>query len=253
MAEEVNVSLQVQSALIAGIISLILALFVLSKGLEKPVCRAFAQLSLGIFLWNILFFLYKVTGDPLWNHLLFIGVFLIPASALQFALAHLPQRTAWQNHGLKLAYLGGALFLASVATPLFDSIWWNVTTIAFVFPPLFLSVRILYRHAQQVNSLEERRRLQFLSAGALLAALLGPTDLLPGMGIPVPQLGTIATLVYLFAVATGILRYHLFDLPEMIGKGIFLLLQIFLLGGSLAFLAALSNYQPGASLLSAFI
>jgi signal transduction histidine kinase len=241
-----------ESALIAGIVSLILAVSVLLKGYNKPVHRAFAELSLTIFIWNIGDFIYQMTGVSLWLRLLFIGVLFIPASAIKFALAYLPEQTLWQKRTLRLAYGGGAVFLATVPTPWFDSPWWNVTVIVFLLPLLAAAAWYLYQYAAQIRSAVVRTRLQFLSIGGIAAGIAGMTDFLPALGIPFPQLGSMAVLIYLYAAATGILRYHLFDVPHMIAKGIFVLLQVFLLGVLLTLLITLFGNRPGAFILSVF-
>lgn len=226
--------LQTQSALLAAVIHLSLGLMILYRGASLRLHRAFAQLTLAVFLWNLCYFLYKATGDPIWNRLLFVGVFLIPASALKFVLAQDTNPAPWKQGLLKGAYVGATLFLISVATRWFDHDLWNVAALLFIFPILLIALGILYGIGRRTKSIVERRRVHFLLAGGLLATLLGPTDFLPSLGIPVPQLGTVAILAYTYAVAMGILHYHLFDLPEILGKGISFLLQIFLLGGILA-------------------
>jgi len=248
-----NVNLQTQSAFIAAIINLILTYAVLLKGSRKVVNRSFAQLSFALFLWNIFFFLYKITGLTFWLRLQFIGVVFLPASVFQFSLTLIPEKESWQRYCLKFAYLGGVIFLATVPLPLFFSPWWNVAIISFIFPIIFVAGYLLYQQARLEQTIIRRRRLQFISIGGMVAAIFGITDFLPGMGIPSPQLGTPALLIYTYAVAVGILNYHLLNIPEFIGKGITFLLQIFLIGGLLTIPAVLSGYQIGASvLISAF-
>ncbi|MFQ5779700.1 MAG: ATP-binding protein [Nitrospiria bacterium] len=246
-------NLQTQSAFIAAIINLVLTYAVLLKGPDRPVNRSFAQLSFALFVWNLFFFLYKVTDFSIWLRLQFIGVVFLPASAFQFALSFIPERATWHRYFLMAAYIGGGLFLVTTPTSLFYSPWWNAAITVFIFPIVFLAGNLLYQRARLEQSIIRRRRLQFISLGGMAAALFGITDFLPGMGIPSPQLGNTALLIYIYAIAVGILNYHLLNIPEIIGKGITFLLQIFLLGGLLTIPAALSGYQLGTSvLISAF-
>ncbi|MFQ5544028.1 MAG: ATP-binding protein [Nitrospiria bacterium] len=246
-------NLQTQSAFIAAILNLVLTYAVMLKGSDKPVNRSFAQLSFALFFWNIFFFLYKVTDLTFWLRVQFIGVVFLPASAFQFALTFIPEKDLWHKYYLKFAYLGGCAFLVTVPMPLFFKPWWNIAIIVFIFPIIFVAGYLLYQQARLEQTLIRRRRLQFISMGGMVAAFFAITDFLPGVGIPSPQLGTTALLVYIYAVAVGILNYHLLNIPEFVGKGITFLLQIFLLGGLLMIPAGLSGYKIGGSvLISAF-
>ena len=73
----------------------------------------------------------------------------------------------------------------------------------------------------------ERKKYQFLVIGGGIASAVAPLNFLPGTGIYFPPLAAFAVLVFFYFVATGILHLHFFELPDIVGRGILLVIQVF--------------------------
>lgn len=209
----------VQFSLIAGTGCLALALLVFQQNPAGPVHRKFAQLSLSLALWNIGYYFLEVTQSRWWGMVLFLGTFSIPGSAFDFVTAYLriPLRF-WERRIRPVLYFVGLLFYLTLFTPLFDWPAWNIPAALFVLPAIGLSLWRLKRQMDSTPHPIQKRQLEVLFYGGCIAALFSPTDFLFSLGVPIPRLGSVAVIVYLYLVARGILRYHLLDLQEVMQR-----------------------------------
>lgn len=212
-------SFLLQFSLIAGTGCLALALLVFQQNPAGSVHRKFSQLSLALALWNIGYYLREVTQSSAWDFVLFLGTFSIPGAAFDFGSAYLKsERQSWVRKTRFAIYLIGFLFYLTVFTPLFDWPAWNMAALVFILPTLAFSLWRLKRRMDAIHHPIQKRQLQVLFYGGCIAALFSPTDFLFSLGVPIPRLGSVATVVYLYFVATGILRYHLLDLQEVMQR-----------------------------------
>lgn len=209
----------IQFALIAGTGSLALALLVFQQNPGGSIHLKFTQLSLSLALWNIGYYLMEVTQSRNWGVLLFLGTFSIPGSAFDFVTAFIRKPLqGWERRLRPAIYLTGLLFYLTLFTPLFDRPGWNIAAILFVLPSIGLSLWRLKRRMEITRHSIQKRQLEVLFYGGCIATLFSPTDFLYSLGFPVPRLGSIAIIVYLYLVARGILRYHLLDLQEVMQR-----------------------------------
>jgi signal transduction histidine kinase len=212
-------SFLLQFSLIAGTGCLALALLVFQQNPAGSVHRKFSQLSLALALWNVGYYLQEMTRSPEWATVLFLGTFSIPGSAFDFGSAYLKSEGEnWVRRTRIVIYLIGALFYLSIFTPLFDWPAWNIAALVFILPTLAFSLWRLKRRLDTTHHPIQKRQLQVLFYGGCIAALFSPTDFLFSLGMPIPRLGSVATVAYLYFVATGILRYHLLDLQEVMQR-----------------------------------
>lgn len=212
-------SFLLQFSLIAGTGCLALALLVLQQNPGGLIHRKFSQLSMALALWNIGYYLREMTQSSSWDFLLFMGTFSIPGSAFDFGSAYLKsERQNWVRKTRFAIYLIGFLFYLTIFTPIFEWQVWNIAALIFILPTLVFALWRLKRRLDSIHHPIQKRQLQVLFYGGCIAALFSPTDFLYSLGIPFPRLGSVATVVYLYFVATGILRYHLLDLQEVMQR-----------------------------------
>lgn len=212
-------SVLLQFSLIAGTGCLALALLVFQQNPAGSVHRKFSQLSLALALWNIGYYLREVTQSPSWDFVLFLGTFSIPGAAFDFCSAYLKSEgEEWVRRTRFVIYFTGALFYLTIFTSLFDGPSWNIAALVFILPTLVFSLWRLKRRMDAIDHPIQKRQLQVLFYGGCIAALFSPTDFLFSLGMPIPRLGSTATVIYLYFVATGILRYHLLDLQEVMQR-----------------------------------
>ena len=248
-----GMTFQVQSALIAAIVNLCFAVYFLLTNRKNRLHRTFSYLSFNIFLWNLGFFLYKLTGSNFWYRVLFVGSLFIPPSALHFTLAFLSVKNPTEWKLLRYTYAMSLGLLVTVMTPFFFMREWSILTVCYFFPVLYVCLYLIYKKYSQTESATEKAKLKYMLIGGVVATTAGITDFLPGMGIQVPQLGNLALMVYMYFISQSIVKYRLLDLHEIIGRGIVLVTLASITGGIYGALVLWIGNRPGLAIFNTFI
>lgn len=244
---------QVQSALIAAIVNLCFAVYFILKDRKNQLHRTFSYLSFNIFVWNLGFFLYKLTQSDFWYRILFLGSLFIPPSALHFTLVFLSARNPIKWRLLRYTYgISIGLFI-TVLTPFFFMREWSIITVCYFFPVLYLCLYLIYKRYSETESTTERAKLKYMIIGGVIATTAGITDFLPGIGIDFPQLGNLAVMVYMYFISQSIVKYRLLDLHEIIGRGIVLVTLASITGGIYGALVLWIGNKPGLAIFNTFI
>jgi two-component system sensor histidine kinase HydH len=218
-----------QGSLVAAVVALAIAVYLRAFARGDREALAFADLSLFIFLWCFPEYLWKTIPSEFWHKVSLAGVMFIPPMALRYCGAAVRTRPRW----LPAAFIAGVwVSLAFGATvfhdPLLGSPWWNVAALLYVYPYLGMGLFIIVRHGfRDSPSAVERKKYQFLVVGGGIASAVAPLNFLPGTGVSFPPLAAFAVLVFFYFMATGILHLHFFELPDIVGRGILLVIQIF--------------------------
>jgi two-component system, NtrC family, sensor histidine kinase HydH len=218
-----------QGSLVAAVVALAIAGYLRVWAKNDPEARSFAALSFFIFLWCFSEFLWKSLDSPFWHRISLVGVMFLPPFALRYCGTAVRTRPRWYGAVFAAGLWISAAFAATVAyDPVFHSRWWNVVALAFVYPYLALCLHIVVRYGYRANpSIVERKKFQFLIVGGGIASLVAPLNFLSGAGIPFPPLGSFAILLFFYFMATGILHLHFFEFPDIVGRAIILVIQIF--------------------------
>ncbi len=224
-----TVDYSAQGGLVAAVVALAIAGYLRVWARNDREARAFASLSFLIFLWLFPQYLWKTLGSPFWRKASLAAVAFIPPFALRYCGAAVRTRPRWYPSVLGAGYAASVAFAATIPfASLFDSPWWNVAALAYLYPYLGLCLHLIVRHGLRANpSAVERKKYQFLAVGGGIAALVGPLDFLPGTGVPFPPLAAFAMLLFFYFMATGILHLHFFEFPDIVGRAILLVIQVF--------------------------
>jgi signal transduction histidine kinase len=211
-----------QSALLAGIVMLALALAMLLRQTRTRLWTAFAVLNLVLFGYELGdFFGALLTGPSAaaWGRLTLAAAGLVPAAALGF-IVEFQGDHAGRAVGLRRIALGfGAVTLAVAFSPLSLMPMARVAAGGAACAQLVLAVSLLYRRMRAAASRTERARLFYLWVGALLCVGLTFGELLLGTAnVVTPPFANIALAVYLYFLSQTIQRHRLLDLNELLGK-----------------------------------
>ncbi|MCK6570099.1 ATP-binding protein [Myxococcota bacterium] len=214
--------IQTQSALIASILLLAIALNVMFQRRSVLFRWSFAWLVLGLFLYNLFFFLWGVSeGAELWMRLLLISAALASHFGLRFFSRFLgePNPTALAMSGL-----------ATVATVVIGvtrvgtSSWFTGLVATFALGSFgYIASRLFARHRKTTSEVESAR-FGYLFVGHLVALTFAGLDLLPMMGTSFPSLGHLLTTLYMYFWMQIVQRSRLLDLEELFGRGLGLLI-----------------------------
>jgi two-component system sensor histidine kinase HydH len=214
--------IQTQSALIASILLLAIALNVMFQRRSVLFRWSFAWLVLGLFLYNLFFFLWGVSeGAELWMRLLLISAALSAHFGLRFFSRFLgePNPTAQAMSGL-----------ATVATVVIGvtrvgtTSWFTGLVATFALGSFgYIASRLFARHRKTTSEVESAR-FGYLVIGHLVALTFAGLDLLPMMGTSFPSLGHLLTTLYMYFWMQIVQRSRLLDLEELFGRGLGLLI-----------------------------
>lgn len=218
-----------QGSLVAAVVALAIAVYLRIWARGDAEARAFAWLSFLIFLWCFPEYLWKTLDSSFWHKASLVGVMFIPPFALRYCGAAVRTRPKWFGAAFAAGLSISACFAATVFSDrLLSSPWWNVAALAFVYPYLGLCLHIIVRHGFRAGpSSVDRKKYQFLVVGGGIASLVAPLNFLPALGVPFPPLAAFAILLFFYFMATGILHLHFFEFPDIVGRAIILVIQVF--------------------------
>jgi two-component system, NtrC family, sensor histidine kinase HydH len=210
-----------QSALLAAIVCLALALAMLLRQGRTRLWMAFALLNVALLAYQIGDFLYGIFGAaPPWPLRLTLGAAgFIPVAVVSF-IVEFQGESAGRVVGLRRFATATALATVAVAvSPLALMPPARVAAAGAVFVQLTAAVSLLYARMRRAASRTERARLFYLWVGAALCVGLSFGELLIRLaGWPAPPFANVAMTIYLYFLSQTILRHRLLDLNELLGK-----------------------------------
>jgi hypothetical protein len=181
---------------------LTLALIALLRGAPSRLALLLAILSLDLFFWNFATLAYEISGVAAWHWLDHATSPLSAPLALHFVLVFSGRR---RQLGWVIAFAYAAFGLISAASSLAfffpwarrftDSEAWAGAHLALLVPLVVLGTGCLIVHVRRSAAKDERWRGRLLLLGFSVLAILGSTELLRAIDIPVPSLGSIGVLV----------------------------------------------------------
>jgi len=208
-----------QSALLAAVVSLALALAMLLRQGRTRLWTAFAFLNFSILAYELGDFLQGVLHAPAWHRLTMAAAGAVPAAVLAFLFEFQGETSRRGAFLQRLAYATAALTLALAISPFALVPAAQIAVGGAVFLQLTASVSLLYARMRRAQSRTERARLFYLWVGAALCVGLTFGELLLQMAHwPPPPFANVALTVYLYFLSQTIQRHRLLDLNELLGK-----------------------------------
>ncbi len=203
--------------LIAAIGHLALALVSLARAGKSPLALPLALLAFDLFGWTFAVFCNHRFDSTTWRSLDVVFTSLTPAFVLHLVLVYVGKLRALRLV-LRLVYAAfGALAISSSAALVSTSgsAWiesraWAVVFLAGWIPTIAGEIWLLVRHLRAGDS-DEKARTRLMLAAALVGGAFASTDLWSDLGLPLPSLAPLGTLVSTCLVAVVALRLRLFD------------------------------------------
>jgi len=224
------------SALLNSLTSLLLGIYVLRKGPQKPLNINYAFFAFSVFFWSCSYFFWQISTSAgialFYCRLLMAGAALIPVSYFNFSLwlTNTYEKKRWESY-LSL-FIGFCLMLAAfsslivknVSGKMFFSFWPEPGFILPVFLLVFFyytiySLAIMYRvYRQSPDSLKAQIIYVFWGTG--IGFLAGSTNFLLWYNIPVPPAANILVSIYPLLLAYAITKHHLMDISVVISRAV---------------------------------
>ena len=214
-----------QSALIAAIVLVAMAVNLLFKSQRIPHRTRFVGLLLGLVVYYLSVFFSRVAAPSLfWRQLMLLSGISLGPLALGFFQAFLDERDRHAERAVTL----GAIFAAALVvlpTRLRDGGFVGGFSTLYALAVLSWCVWQLFRRYRATDTRIEALRLLYLVIGGAAAVTFSALDLLPLVGVPFPSLGHLLTLLYMYLWTQIIQRSRFLDLNEVLGRGLLFLIQ----------------------------
>jgi len=236
------------SALINGIATSALGIFVYAKNRKGIVNRCYGLTTIFIGIWSYSYFFWQISTQEIpalfWCRALMVGAIFIPPTYLHFVFSLLDLYRE-KKKVLIFYYILGFIFFILNFTPLFiKSVspklffrYWPDAGIAYL-PFLFLiyfncityAIILMFKEHRRAVGIK-REQIKYVIMGAFLGFGGGATNYALWYNIPIPPVGNILVSVGIGIMAYAILKYRLMDINIALTRaGIFVIVYLFVLG-----------------------
>ena len=218
--------IQSQSALIAAILLLALALNVALQDRRVEHRWSFVGLLAALFFYNIAIFLHQVTDGGFWTRVAMVAGVGVAQGSRRFFDEYLTPASWSSRLPVRTLVDGGSVAIVVLAmTQLGTSAFLGVCAAGLALFAYGQGVWRLYQRYLRAEVRAEERRLSYLVLGGAISVVLSAVDLLAASGTPLPAVGHLFTTVYMYFWMQVVQRSRLLDLRELLGRGLALLVQ----------------------------
>ncbi len=234
--------LKIQTSVFASLIAVAIGTSVLLRPRKTPLHWSFAGFSFAIAAWYVSRALVTVLGQgPVWTRVNLVCAVIVPLSAVRFFRSFVQGDVRSAPWFFRLSWLLAFLLVAFVATPQYEDVVVAAAIFTYLIAFLTGALALLWARAGTARSRFEGARLRFLVLIGALAATFTLGDYLPLVGLEIPPVGTVLTLVFLYILSQSIVRLRLLDLYELAGRLGVLTALSFTLAGVFWFLMAFTG------------
>jgi signal transduction histidine kinase len=235
------------SALVNGISSSALGIFVYFKNRNKIVNKYYGLTTVFIGIWSYSYFFWQISPQEIqalfWCRMLMIGAIFIPPTYLHFVLSLLDLNVA-KKRVLYVCYFFSLVFFILNFSTLFvkgvsrkqSFSYWPDAGIAYAPFLLLYVLCIIYAvvimwQAQKKSSGIKKAQIRYVILGAFLGFGGGATNYPLWFNIPILPVGNILVSFGIVVMAYGIYKYRLLDINIAITRAtIFIFVYAFVLG-----------------------
>jgi signal transduction histidine kinase len=248
------------SSLLAALVILAIGTSVLLRDRTRRTYTSFAAFTFMVAAWHLCTFIAKATREPTVEWLALWPAATIPPVALRFFREFLAEPSIGGKRRpprVTLAWTIAAycaLIYSAIAQPIHTNPWFLIPFGAYVYGGLYRCVLELYLQYRATPGQVARTRIRYLMIGGLVAITLALADSLPGIGVALPTVGNVLTILYLYFLSQTLFRYRLLDLNELLGKMVVLGTLVVLLWATYGLLLAwVGSGQEGLIPLNALV
>lgn len=212
--------LRPKTTLFCAVLALAIALSVILRGRGRQYVHwLLAAFSLEVAAWWASQSLYGFFQAPIWVRATEVLTILLPQFAVHLFQAIVPLDTAPRWTRLtRVAGILGIPMLLLVASPYHETPVALVVVYSYVVGLLLAALVSLWRRGVRNASRAVRDRVRFLVAVGAASTVFSLADFLSYLGLYLPPIGAVLSIVFLFVLAESIARPRLADLYEMAGR-----------------------------------
>lgn len=222
--------LRTRTSLFCGALALAIAVSILLRGGRRRAHLYFAAFAADIGLWYIAQWLYHFVRADVWVRFTAILAVLLPQFALNLFEVIVP-RLERRSTLVRVAGVLMIPMLLLVLSPQHDHPLARGAVVFYVFSLLSAGLWSLAKRGERSRSRATQRRVRFLVLIGALAAAFTLADFLWFIGAPLPPVGAVLSIVFLFVLAESMIRERLVDLYDILGQLLVSTLLAFCLAG----------------------
>ena len=210
--------LRPQTTLFCAVLAFAIALSMLLRG-RRAVHWLFAAFAMDIAFWYLTQSLYGLFQAPIWVRATAVLTVLLPQFAVHLFHAIVPiERGARKARLPRFATILGIPMLALEISPYHEAPLSLGLVYFYVFGLLAAALVSLALRGQRSPSRAIRDRVRFLVVVGALAMTFTLADFLSFLGVYLPPIGAVLSIVFIFVLAESLSRPRLADLYEMAGR-----------------------------------
>jgi two-component system, NtrC family, sensor histidine kinase HydH len=210
--------LRPKTILFCAVLALAIALSVLLRG-RRAVHWLFAAFAADVALWYASQSLAGFFQADVWERVTGLLTVLLPQIAIHLFQSVVPLEVESTKTRLsRFAAIVAVPVLAVAVSPYHDRAFALGTVYTYVFGLLAAALIGLARRGQRNPSRAVRDRVRFLVVVGAAATAFSMGDFLSYLGVHLPPIGAVLSIVFLFVLAESLTRPRLADIYEMAGR-----------------------------------
>lgn len=209
--------LRARTTLFCGVIAAAIALSMLLRG-RRAVHWLFAGFTTEVGFWYVSQSIADLSKDRNWIRVTVVLTVLLPQFAVHLFQAIVPPGEDERPTLPRAALLVGVPMLALCVSPYSQLPLTRGAVYLYVFGFLAAALWSLWRRGQRSASRAVRDRVRFLAGVGGLAMGFQLADLLSILGLNVPPLGAVLSVVFLFVLSESLRTKRLADVYELSGR-----------------------------------
>lgn len=209
--------LRARTTLFCGVIAAAIALSMLLRG-RRSVHWLFAGFTTEIAFWYVSQSIADLSKDKNWFRVTVVLTVLLPQFAVHLFQAIVPPGDDEKPTLPRAALAVGVPMLALCVSPYAHFSLTRGAVYLYVFGFLAAALWSLWKRGQRSSSKAVRDRVRFLAGVGGLAMGFQLADLLSILGLNVPPLGAVLSVVFLFVLSESLRTKRLADVYELSGR-----------------------------------
>jgi two-component system, NtrC family, sensor histidine kinase HydH len=210
--------LRKRTLLLCAVFAFAIATSVLLRGRVRRVQLLFAAFAGDIAAWYLAQALYGFLQETIWARFTAALSVLLPLFAVHLFPAMLPSNQASATKVTKVAHVLAVLVALLVASPYYGYGFARGIVFFYVFGLLAAALATLAVGGERSPSRATKARVRYLVVVGALATAGSLFDFLWFIGVEVPPIGAVMSVIFLFALAQSLARERLLDLYEVLGR-----------------------------------
>ncbi len=210
------VDLRTRTSLFCGVLAIAIAVSIVLRGRTQRQQWLFAAFAADVGLWYLAQWLYRWSDDEVWVRITAVLAVLLPQLALGLFESIVPR----EERRPALLRVAGLLMIPMLLLALSPQHAHGIargTLFLYVFGLLAAGLGSLAFRGQRSRSRATQRRVRLLVTIGALAVAFSLADFLWFIGAPLPPVGAVLSIVFLFALAESMMRERLVDLYDVLG------------------------------------